>query len=86
MEVRNAELHRLIKVMNSLDEDGSGTIDYDEFYNFFLQCGYVLEYKTVQGIAGKMLEAAGEHGLKKSDDTASNLDGVDGVDDAADKL
>lgn len=64
-KVRNAELHRLIKVMNSLDEDGSGTIDYDEFYNFFLQCGYVLEYKTVQGIAGKMLEAAGEHGLKK---------------------
>jgi len=38
------EMKRMLKVLRKLDVDGNGTLDYNEFLDFFRQAGYLIEY------------------------------------------
>lgn len=46
MQAKNAEMKRIIAIMHSVDTDGSGTMEWDEFVEFFRRSGFLLEYNT----------------------------------------
>lgn len=46
IQAKNAELRRIMAVMNEVDTDNSGTMDWEEFVEFFRRAGFLLEYDT----------------------------------------
>jgi len=45
-EARRGELRRLKKILSEIDEDHSGSMEWDEFVEFFRRAGFLLEYET----------------------------------------
>lgn len=45
-EAEALEMRRLLKLLKEIDEDKNGTLEWEEFIEFFRRAGYLLEYAT----------------------------------------
>lgn len=50
------ETRRLLKLWKEIDQDKNGTLEWEEFVDYFRQCGFLLEYKTQNNPRAKMAE------------------------------
>jgi len=46
MQARREEVGRIKRILDDIDTDGSGTMEWDEFVEFFRRTGLFLEYQT----------------------------------------
>eukprot|EP00746_Dinoflagellata_sp_MGD_P003335 gnl/MRDRNA2_/MRDRNA2_106481_c0_seq1.p1 gnl/MRDRNA2_/MRDRNA2_106481_c0~~gnl/MRDRNA2_/MRDRNA2_106481_c0_seq1.p1 ORF type:complete len:291 (-),score=41.93 gnl/MRDRNA2_/MRDRNA2_106481_c0_seq1:228-1100(-) len=53
-EAAALEIRRILKFLKELDYDGNGSIDWEEFVEFFKKCGYLLEYSSEKNPRAKM--------------------------------
>lgn len=68
------ELQRMLDILHEVDEDGSGTLEWEEVLEFFRRSGYLLEYVTKAELNDPaFLEASEDHSLH-NDDVASLAD------------
>lgn len=73
------EMRRLLKVLKDIDEDKNGTLEWEEFVEFFRRSGYLLEYSTKENPREKIADVLGQIHEKK-------IEGEDVEDDLLDKL
>jgi len=45
-EAEALEMRRLLRLLKEIDEDGNGTLEFEEFEEFWRKAGLFLEYKT----------------------------------------
>lgn len=45
-EREKAKIYRIKEILSDIDTDGNGTMEWDEFVDFFRRAGLLLEYKT----------------------------------------
>lgn len=59
-EAQALEMRRLLKVLREIDEDKNGTLEWEEFIEFFKRSGYLLEYSDNNNPRVKMAECLGQ--------------------------
>lgn len=60
------EMRRLLKLLKEIDEDGNGTLEFEEFLDFWRVSGFLLEYETpsnpreqIAAVLGQIQEGQG---------------------------
>jgi hypothetical protein len=59
-ETEALEMRRILKFLKEIDEDGNGTLEWDEFVAFFRKAGYLLEYSEKDNPREKIADLLGQ--------------------------
>lgn len=59
-EAEALEIRRLLKLLKEIDQDGNGTLEWEEFLDFWRVAGFLLEYETKNNPREQIAEVLGQ--------------------------
>lgn len=71
-EAEALTMRRLLRLLKAIDEDGSGTIEWDEFVEFWRKAGFLLEYETKDNPREQIADLLGQIHDDQSDGTKAD--------------
>lgn len=72
------EMKRIMQIMHEVDTDGSGSMEWEEFVEFFRRSGYLLEYNTRKILNDTSFRSSAD---RAQDEAFQNADSVMTLDD-----
>jgi hypothetical protein len=75
-EAEALEIRRLLKLLKEIDADGNGTLEWEEFLDFWRVAGFLLEYETKNNPREQIAEVLGQiHDTMQNGDSDERLSG-----------